>query len=440
MTQNSEQAVAVYCGSSTGNRIAYVGAAESLGKALAKAQRPLVYGGGTQGLMGAVSRSVLAEGGKVTGITLRPFMENGGEGDKAPEKAIHPERKYEISKSEPETVKRFTSSGFSITDLLISFQIVVDSLHARKLLMSTRSCGFVTLPGGFGTYDEVFEATTWTQIGIQTKPIVVINVLGFYDSLKQQIKAAIEAGFVEPHNESLVVFVDGPEDMDQHETFDWGLAALAIGTALAKSDRRLVYGGGNKGLMGAVSRAVVAGGGRVTGIIPVAMVAAGGEQEKVEQPALDEKSALVELEPDDEKFQTILVPSMHTRKVEMARRSCGFIGLPGGYGTFEEVCEAITWTQLGIHDKPVVLINVLGFYEPFRQLIEKSVESGFIQEYNESLVVFVDCPREAKRNTKPSIGVQQPWMRWTTGIQLDAEYQKVCSIGRRRRMEGRMML
>ncbi|KAJ8093075.1 hypothetical protein PM082_020557 [Marasmius tenuissimus] len=173
-------------------------------------------------------------------------------------------------------------------------------------------------------------------------------------------------------------------------------AATSIGTALAKSDRRLVYGGGNKGLMGAVSRAVVAGGGRVTGIIPVAMVAAGGEQEKVEQPALDEKSALVELEPDDEKFQTILVPSMHTRKVEMARRSCGFIGLPGGYGTFEEVCEAITWTQLGIHDKPVVLINVLGFYEPFRQLIEKSVESGFIQEYNESLVVFVDCPREAK--------------------------------------------
>ncbi|KAJ8093076.1 hypothetical protein PM082_020558 [Marasmius tenuissimus] len=228
MTQNSEQAVAVYCGSSTGNRIAYVGAAESLGKALAKAQRPLVYGGGTQGLMGAVSRSVLAEGGKVTGITLRPFMENGGEGEKAPEKAIHPERKYEISKREPETetVKRFTSSVFGITDLLVSFQIVVNSLHARKLLMSTRSSGFVTLPGGFGTYDEVFEATTWTQIGIQTKPIVVINVLGFYDSLKQQIKAAIEAGFVEPHNESLVVFVDGPEDMDQHETFDWGLAAL----------------------------------------------------------------------------------------------------------------------------------------------------------------------------------------------------------------------
>ncbi|KAL0580447.1 hypothetical protein V5O48_001601 [Marasmius crinis-equi] len=168
-------------------------------------------------------------------------------------------------------------------------------------------------------------------------------------------------------------------------------AATSVGTALAKADHRLVYGGGNKGLMGAVSRAVIAGGGRVTGVIPNAMIAAGGEQEKVRLD-VDEKSALVSLDPDDEKFQTIIVPSMHQRKVEMARRSCAFIGLPGGFGTFEEVCEAVTWTQLGIHDKPVVLINVLSFYDPLRQLIKGSVASGFIQQYNQNLVVFVDGP------------------------------------------------
>jgi len=76
--------------------------------------------------------------------------------------------------------------------------------------------------------------------------------------------------------------------------------------------------------------------------------------------------------------------------VEMARRACGFIGLPGGFGTFEEVLEAITWTQLGIHAKPVVLINVLGYYDPLRALVKSAVASGFIKPMNERLVIFID--------------------------------------------------
>ncbi|KAG7086541.1 hypothetical protein E1B28_002492 [Marasmius oreades] len=174
-------------------------------------------------------------------------------------------------------------------------------------------------------------------------------------------------------------------------------AATSLGSALAKANRRLVYGGGEKGLMGAVSGAVIAGGGTVTGVIPHAMLAAGGEQDKVRPPdgqAVDKpgKFVSVVLEPDTEQLQTIVVPSMHERKVEMARRSCGFIGLPGGYGTFEEVLEAVTWTQLGIHDKPVVLINVLSFYDPLRDLVNSAVNAGFIQHFNKSLIIFVDGP------------------------------------------------
>ncbi|KAL0947496.1 hypothetical protein HGRIS_013598 [Hohenbuehelia grisea] len=83
---------------------------------------------------------------------------------------------------------------------------------------------------------------------------------------------------------------------------------------------------------------------------------------------------------------------MHERKVEMAKRSCAFIGLPGGFGTFEEVLEVTTWTQLGIHTKPVVLINVLSYWEPLRQLIQGGVREGFISQANADIIVFVDGP------------------------------------------------
>ncbi|KAK7049385.1 hypothetical protein VNI00_005986 [Paramarasmius palmivorus] len=184
-------------------------------------------------------------------------------------------------------------------------------------------------------------------------------------------------------------------------------AATSLGTALANSKRRLVYGGSHRGIMGAVSRAVLDAGGHVTGILPYAMVAAGGEGEKVRQPKEEsvgggDGSVMVDVEPDDEHLETIVVDSMHTRKVEMAKRSCGFIGLPGGFGTFEEVFEVTTWTQLGIHIKPVILLNVLGFYDPLRQQIRNAIEAGFIQPYNESLIIFVDGPDSRAREDHES--------------------------------------
>ncbi|KAL1681189.1 hypothetical protein EV122DRAFT_195899, partial [Schizophyllum commune] len=158
-------------------------------------------------------------------------------------------------------------------------------------------------------------------------------------------------------------------------------AAESLGAAIAVAGRPLVYGGGSKGLMGTVSGAVLSGKGKVTGVVPYAMVAAGGEGEK------SASKYTVELnEKGREEVETIVVNSMHDRKVEMARRAEVFFGLPGGFGTFEEVMEVSTWTQLGIHRKPVILLNVLGYYDPLRQMIKNGISAGFIQPYNESII------------------------------------------------------
>ncbi|KAJ8522680.1 hypothetical protein ONZ45_g778 [Pleurotus djamor] len=168
---------------------------------------------------------------------------------------------------------------------------------------------------------------------------------------------------------------------------EYRLAAISVGHALAAANRPLVYGGGSKGIMGIVSGAVLEKGGKVTGIVPYPMLAAGGEADKTASPSkirLDEKGR--------EKVETIVVDTMHERKVEMAKRSCAFIGLPGGFGTFEEVLEVTTWTQLSIHNKPVILINVLSYWEPLRALIQNGIQEGFINPAGANLIVFVDGP------------------------------------------------
>ncbi|KZV68081.1 hypothetical protein PENSPDRAFT_582937 [Peniophora sp. CONT] len=170
-------------------------------------------------------------------------------------------------------------------------------------------------------------------------------------------------------------------------------AAYSVGHALVAEDRPLVYGGGAKGVMGFVSEAVLEAGGKVTGIVPSALLEAGGEGDKTLCNESDRAAPVVQDEARRD-VQTIIVNSMHERKVEMAKRSCAFVGLPGGFGTFEEVLEAITWTQIGIHDKPVILVNVFGFWEPLRALIKTSIASGFIRKDCDSLVIFVDGPED----------------------------------------------
>ncbi|KAL5778330.1 hypothetical protein ACOSP7_011256 [Xanthoceras sorbifolium] len=144
-------------------------------------------------------------------------------------------------------------------------------------------------------------------------------------------------------------------------------AALELGKELVSRRLDLVYGGGSVGLMGLVSKEVHRGGGHVLGIIPKTLMRKEITGETVG-----------EVKP---------VADMHQRKAEMARNSDCFIALPGGYGTLEELLEVITWAQLGIHDKPVGLINVDGYYNSLLNFIDKAVDDGFISPSQRSIIV-----------------------------------------------------
>ncbi|SEG83893.1 LOG family protein [Marinobacterium lutimaris] len=136
--------------------------------------------------------------------------------------------------------------------------------------------------------------------------------------------------------------------------------AFELGTAIAAQGSSLVYGGGSVGLMGAVADGVMSAGGKVTGVIPESLFNA----EVAHQ-------GLTSLE---------VVPDMHARKARMASLADGFIALPGGIGTFEELFEVWTWAQLGYHDKPVALLNVDNFYDPLLEFLDYTRRQGFIQD------------------------------------------------------------
>lgn len=142
-------------------------------------------------------------------------------------------------------------------------------------------------------------------------------------------------------------------------------SARALGEALAKAGMELVYGGSGRGLMGEVAGAVLDAGGRVTGVMPKGLFA--------REVAHQGLTSFVE------------VADMHERKATMARLSDGFIALPGGVGTFDELFETVCWAQLGIHRKPVGLLNVEGYYEPLLALIDHAVKSGFVQQSHRAL-------------------------------------------------------
>ncbi|XP_071908245.1 cytokinin riboside 5'-monophosphate phosphoribohydrolase LOG1 isoform X2 [Coffea arabica] len=136
----------------------------------------------------------------------------------------------------------------------------------------------------------------------------------------------------------------------------------------------LVYGGGSIGLMGLVSQAVHNGGRHVLGVIPKTLM----PRELTGEPVGEVKA----------------VADMHQRKAEMARNSDAFIALPGGYGTLEELLEVITWAQLGIHDKPVGLLNVDGYYNSLLSFIDKAVEEGFISPSARHIIVSAPTAQE----------------------------------------------
>ncbi len=145
-----------------------------------------------------------------------------------------------------------------------------------------------------------------------------------------------------------------------------------VGRILAERQIELVYGGGNVGLMGVVADACLEAGGTTIGVIPEALM-----DKEVEGRPVDHRS-LTRLE---------VVDSMHTRKARMAELSDGFIALPGGFGTFEEFCEILTWGQLGFHTKPMGLLNVNGFYNPLLALFDHAVNEGFLRAQNRAMAL-----------------------------------------------------
>lgn len=141
--------------------------------------------------------------------------------------------------------------------------------------------------------------------------------------------------------------------------------ARDLGAALAEQGIALVYGGGKLGLMGAVADSVLAGGGHVIGVIPQSLMAA-----EVGHMGLSK------LEVAD---------TMHSRKARMAELADAFIALPGGFGTFEELLEVLTWNQLGFIRKPVVMLDVEGFYAPLITMFERAVTEGFLRDAHATL-------------------------------------------------------
>ncbi|MFZ4576669.1 MAG: TIGR00730 family Rossman fold protein, partial [Phycisphaerales bacterium] len=166
-------AVCVFCGASAGRRPEYADAARQLGSLIARAGSTLVYGGGRVGLMGCVADGALESGGRVVGVITEQLMD-----------------------------RELGHRG--IAELL-----VVPTMHERKAMMADRAEGFVSLPGGLGTFDELFEILSWAQLGIHQKPVGLLNTLGFYDPLLAMVEHAATDGFLRMnHREEISVDAD----------------------------------------------------------------------------------------------------------------------------------------------------------------------------------------------------------------------------------------
>jgi len=146
--------------------------------------------------------------------------------------------------------------------------------------------------------------------------------------------------------------------------------AQQLGDLLANKSIALVYGGGGVGLMGLVANAALKGGGRVVGVIPRFLL-----QREAGHPALSE---------------TVVVETMHERKLQMFERSDAFVVLPGGIGTLEELFEVLSWRTLGLHTKPIVIVDQGGYWQPLAALLRGVVESGFAERTHLDHVAFVN--------------------------------------------------
>ena len=161
-------------------------------------------------------------------------------------------------------------------------------------------------------------------------------------------------------------------------------AARELGTYLAENELALVYGAGNVGLMGQVAQSALAGGGKVIGVIPEFLV----------------KKEVVYREITDLR----IVGSMHERKALMAELSDGFVAMPGGFGTLEETVEVLTWGQLGLHKKPIGLLNIEGYYNRLNEFFAHMVAEEFLRDAHRKMIMIDDNPADlisAMQNFSP---------------------------------------
>ncbi|WP_343609137.1 TIGR00730 family Rossman fold protein [Novosphingobium sp.] len=161
--------IAVYCGSATPSDPRYVELAYTVGATLAQRGIGLVYGGGKLGLMGAVAKGALDNGGHVIGVI-------------------------------PKALERTEVTNHDCSELM-----VVEDMHQRKAAFTRLSDGFITLPGGVGTMDELWEAVSWAQLGYHAKPVGVLNAFGFYDQLLAFNRHMIEVGFIRPAHQGIII-------------------------------------------------------------------------------------------------------------------------------------------------------------------------------------------------------------------------------------------
>jgi hypothetical protein len=156
------RSIAVFCASSDGVTPSFREAAAELGRELAARQVELIYGGASVGLMRIVADAALAAGGRVVGVIPQHLVDR------------------------------------EVAHANLSELLVVETMHLRKAAMSERASGYVALPGGYGTYEELLEVATWKQLGLHKKPIVLLNLDGYYDPLLAQVDRAIQHGFMKP--------------------------------------------------------------------------------------------------------------------------------------------------------------------------------------------------------------------------------------------------
>ncbi|HSR49376.1 MAG TPA: TIGR00730 family Rossman fold protein [Acidobacteriota bacterium] len=167
----------VFCGSSPGGNPEYRQTARQLGQQLLRRKVGLVYGGGSIGLMGVVADTVLEGGGEAIGVL-------------------------------PSSMARKEVAHDGLTHLHL-----VEGMHPRKAKMAELSHGFIALPGGFGTYEELFEVITWSQLRFHRKPVGVLNVAGYFDPLMKMVDHGIQEGFIRPENRSILVVRDSAQEV-----------------------------------------------------------------------------------------------------------------------------------------------------------------------------------------------------------------------------------